>query len=205
MTKGLSADGPVIHPDCTIRNSDFGPWTEVGAGSVILNSTFGAYSYCTRLCDIANTTLGRFVNIAAMVRIGPTDHPMQRASLHHFLYRSADYWPDAEPDADFFAARAARRTTIGHDVWIGHGAIIRPEVRIGDGAVIGAGAVVTRDVPAYTIVTGMPAAPLRPRFPAEVAQGMQRLAWWDWDHDRLRAALPDFRSLSAAEFLEKYA
>lgn len=205
MAKTLSADGALIHDGCTITNSHFGPWTEVGRHSVILNSTLGAYSYCTRLCDIANTTIGKFVNIAAMVRIGPTDHPMDRASLHHFLYRSGDYWPDAEPDQDFFAARAARRTTIGHDVWIGHGAIVRPEVSIGDGAVVGAGAVVTRDVPAYTIVTGVPAAPLRKRFPDEIAEGLQRLAWWDWDHDRLREALPDFRALGAAQFLAKYA
>jgi len=205
MTKELSAGKPLIHPDCTIHNSDFGPWTEVGHGSVILNSSFGAYSYCTRLCDIANTTLGKFVNIAAMARIGPTDHPMSRASLHHFLYRSADYWPDEANDGEFFAARAARRTTIGHDVWIGHGAIIRPEVAVGDGAVIGAGAVVTRDVPPYTIVAGVPAAPMRPRFPTDVAEGLQRLAWWDWDHDALRRALPDFRTMPAEDFLAKYA
>ncbi len=106
---GLSPDGPLIHPGCDIRGSNFGPYTEIGADSVILNSSFGAYSYCTRLCDIANAGIGRFVNIAAMVRIGPTDHPMARASQHHFLYRSSNYWPEAEPDAAFFAARAARR------------------------------------------------------------------------------------------------
>jgi len=205
MTKGLTPEGPLIHPGCTIRNSDFGPWTEVGRDSVILNSSFGAYSYCTRLCDIANTTIGKFVNIAAMARIGPTDHPMDRASLHHFQYRSNDYWPDAEPDEAFFAARAARRISIGHDVWIGHGAIIRPEVTIGNGAVIGAGAVLTRDVVPYTIVAGVPAAPIRARFPDDVADGLQRLAWWDWDHDALRDALPDFRALSGAAFLAKYA
>ncbi|MGY6411178.1 MAG: chloramphenicol acetyltransferase [Alkalilacustris sp.] len=203
MTK-LSPDGPLIHRGCDIRESEFGPFTEIGRDSVILNTSFGAYSYCARLCDIANTSVGKFANIAAMVRLGPTDHPMDRASLHHFLYRSDNYWPDAEPDAAFFAARAARRLEIGHDVWIGHGAVVRPELRVGDGAVIAAGAVVTRDVAPYTIVAGVPARPIRPRFAARVAGRLQRLAWWDWDHDRLRAALPDFRALEIEAFLEKY-
>lgn len=204
MTKDLSEEGPLIHPGCDIRNSSFGPWTEVGRDSCIVDSSFGAYSYCTRLCDIANTSLGKFVNIAAMCRIGPTDHPMERASQHHFLYRSADYWEGVPNDAAFFAARSARRTTIGHDVWIGHGAIIRPEVTIGNGAVVGAGAVVTRDVAPYTIVAGVPATTIRLRFASEVAEGLSRLAWWDWTHARLRSALPDFRRLGAAAFVAKY-
>ena len=200
----LSAEGPLIHPGCDIRNSRFGPFTEVGRDSVVVNSEFGAYSYCTRLCDIANTTIGKFVNIAAMVRLGPTDHPMARASQHHFLYRSENYWPDAAPDAGFFAARQARRLRIGHDVWIGHGAIVRPDVTVGDGAVIAAGAVVTRDVAPYSIVAGVPAREIRRRFPAPVAERLARLAWWDWDHDRLRDVLPDFRALEVEAFLEKH-
>lgn len=76
---------------------------------------------------------------------------------------------------------------------------------IGDGAVIGAGAVVSRDVAPYTIVGGVPAKLIRERLSPETAAAMQRLAWWDWDHLRLRRALEDFRELDAAAFLEKYA
>jgi phosphonate metabolism protein (transferase hexapeptide repeat family) len=204
MTRQLSPEGALVHPDCTIRDSDFGAYTEIGARCVILNSTMGDYSYCARGCDIANARIGKFVNIAANVRIGPTDHPMDRASLHHFLYRSDMYWPEEEPDSRFFEARAARRVTIGHDVWIGHGAIIRPEVTIGHGAVVGAGAVVTRDVAPYTVVVGVPAEKLRRRFPKQVARRLTELAWWDWDHDRLRLALSDFRQMDVERFLQKY-
>lgn len=200
----LSPDGAVIHPDCQIVNSTFAPWTEVGAGSRILNSTFEAYSYCDRLSDIANTTVGKFANIAAMTRIGPTDHPMANASLHHFLYRSSYYWDDIPDDAAFMAHRASRRTVIGPDTWLGHGVIVKPEVTIGAGAVIASGAVVTKDVPPYMIMAGLPAQPLRPRFAPEIADRLMALAWWDWSHDRLRAALMDFRSLKAEAFLEKY-
>ncbi len=200
----LSADAPVLHIDATAVNSRFGAYCAVGESARILNSSFGDYSYCERFCDIANTTIGKFANIAAMVRIGPTDHPMTTASLHHFLYRSEYYWDDVAADEDFFAARAARRTEIGHDTWIGHGAIVKPEIRIGNGAIVAAGAVVTHDVPDWMIVAGCPARPLRPRFSPEIGARLTRLAWWDWDHDRLRQALPDFRHLSAAEFLDRY-
>jgi len=200
----LSADAPYLHPDCEISYSEFGAFVEIGQGSRVQGSAFLDYAYCDRYADIANTTVGKFANIAAFARIGPTDHPMDHASLHHFLYRSSYYWPDAEDDPAFFAARAARRTILGPDCWIGHGAIIRPEVKVGAGAVVAAGAVVTRDVAPYMIVAGVPAVPLRARFAPGTADRMLALAWWDWPHDRLRQALDDFRALKAEAFLERY-
>lgn len=200
----LSAGRPHVHPGCRIVNSAFGAWCEVGEGSRVLNSTFHDYAYCDRFADIANTTVGRFANIAAMTRIGPTDHPFAHAAQHHFLYRSSYYWEDAEDDAAFFAARAARRTELGADCWIGHGAIVKPEVTVGIGAVVAAGAVVTRDVAPFMIVAGCPARPLRARFDARTIDRLLALAWWTWDHARLRAALHDFRSLRAEDFLDRY-
>jgi phosphonate metabolism protein (transferase hexapeptide repeat family) len=200
----LSALSPLVHPGCTISGSTFGAYCEVGEGARVLNSSFGDYAYCDRLADIANTAVGKFANIAAMTRIGPTDHPMHLASLHHFLYRSSYYWEDAGDDGDFFSRRAARRTVLGPDTWVGHGAIIRPDVTVGAGAVVAAGAVVTRDVAPYMIVAGVPAVPLRARFPEALAQRLLALAWWDWDHARLRASLADFRALPAEAFVEKY-
>lgn len=204
MMPKLSPEKPLVHPGCQIVNSSFGAWCEVGEGSRVLNSTFEDYAYCDRLSDITNATVGKFANIAAMTRIGPTDHPMANASLHHFLYRSSYYWDDAEDDADFMAHRSGRRTMIGPDTWLGHGVIVKPEVTIGAGAVIASGAVVTKDVPPYMIMAGIPAQPLRARFATGVADRLMALAWWDWPHDRLRSALTDFRSLQAEAFLEKY-
>jgi phosphonate metabolism protein (transferase hexapeptide repeat family) len=200
----LSADAPLIHPDCEIVGSTFGAFVEIGRGSRLVNAEFLDYAYCDRFADIANTTVGKFANIAALTRIGPTDHPMAQASQHHFLYRSSYYWPDAQDDAGFFAARAARRTVLGPDCWIGHGAIVRPDVTVGAGAVVAAGAVVTKDVAPYTIVAGVPATTLRRRLPEAVGERLLALAWWDWPHDRLRAALDDFRTLPAEAFLDKY-
>ncbi|MBB1248533.1 hypothetical protein H2O14_06945 [Rhizobium sp. G21] len=104
-----------------------------------------------------------------------------------------------------FEWRRGNRVVIGHDVWLGHGVTVLPGVTIGNGAVVGAGAVVSRDVAPYTIVGGVPARLIRERFDRIVAEKYERLAWWDWDHDRLRAALDDFRSMTAEEFLARHA
>ena len=200
----LSATAPLLHPGAEVHASTFGAYVEIGRDARIVQSQFEDYAYCDRGADIANTTVGRFANIAAMTRIGPTDHPWRNAAQHHFLYRSSYYWDDVADDAEFFAARAARRTVLGPDCWIGHGAVIRPEVTLGAGAIVASGAVVTKDVAPFMMVAGVPAKPLKSRFAAPVADRLLALAWWDWDHDRLRSALTDFRALHAEAFLEKY-
>ena len=117
----LMADAPFLHPECEINDVTFGRYTEVGRGSRLAHSHLGDYSYCDRYADIANATVGKFSNIAAFVRIGATDHPMEKASLHHFHYRSASYFEDAADDEAWFDHRRSRRAVIGHDTWLGHG------------------------------------------------------------------------------------
>lgn len=199
----LKPDEPTILEGCSITESIFGAYCEVGQGSRIAFTTFGDCSYCDRICDIANATVGKFANIASIVRVGATDHPLDRASLHHFMYPSASIWEDAEDDAKWFAKRRARQVSIGHDTWIGHNAQIKPETKIVHGAVVASGAIVTKDVEPYTIVAGTPAKVLRLCQPREIADRLIALAWWDWDHDALRAALEDFRELKAEAFLER--
>lgn len=200
----LSQETPVIHPDCQITDSDLGAYVEIGKGSRVAHSVIGDYSYCDRFSDIANARIAKFSNIAAHTRIGATDHPLDTASLHHFLYRSDDYWDDASRDAAFFEHRKSRVATIGNDTWIGAGAMIKPDVTLGDGVVVAAGALVTKNVDPYTIVAGTPAKPLRLRQPRQIADRLIALAWWDWSHSDIRDALDDFRTLPAEAFLEKY-
>jgi phosphonate metabolism protein (transferase hexapeptide repeat family) len=195
---------PFIHPEASVRDSKLGAYTEVGARTKLLEVEFGDYTYVVNDSDIAYTTVGKFCSIAAMTRINPGNHPMMRASQAHFTYRASAYFPGEADEAEFFAWRRAQHVTIGHDVWIGHGAIILAGRSIGTGAVVAAGAVVTKDVPDYTIVAGNPARAIRRRFPEDIAARLQRLAWWDWSHEQLRAALPDFRRLPIDAFLDKY-
>jgi phosphonate metabolism protein (transferase hexapeptide repeat family) len=204
MTKKLGLE-PLIHETARVVNSVLGRYTEVADRCRLDEVEMGDYSYIMQDGAVWCATIGKFANIAAAVRINATNHPTWRPTLHHFTYRAADYFDGAENDHDFFTWRRENRVTIGHDVWIGHGSTVLPGVTVGDGAVIGAGAVVSKDVAAYTIVGGVPAKLIRERFPKPVADRMQALAWWDWDHDRLFAALEDFRQLDAEEFLAEYA
>ena len=202
MTK-LSIE-PLIDPTAKVRDCTLGRYTEIAEFCRVSETELGDYSYIEAASMVWCAKIGKFANIAASVRINATKHPMWRATLHHFTYRAGDYWPDAQDETDFFSWRRENRVTIGHDVWIGHGATLLPGVTIGNGAVIGAGAVVSKDVAPYTIVGGVPATPIRERFPKEIAARFEALAWWNWEHDALRAALEDFRALDAEAFLSKY-
>jgi phosphonate metabolism protein (transferase hexapeptide repeat family) len=195
---------PLIDPTATVCDAVLGRYTEVGARTSVTSSTMGDYSYVVNDSDITGTKIGKFCSIAAMTRINPGNHPMTRATQSHMTYRASWYFAGESDDEDVFAWRRAHPVTIGHDVWIGHGAIILPGVTIATGAVIAAGAVVTHDVAAYIIAAGVPATPLRPRATEALAHRLERLAWWDWDHERLRHALPDFRTLTIEAFLDKY-
>ncbi|MBR1217536.1 chloramphenicol acetyltransferase [Bradyrhizobium sp. U87765 SZCCT0131] len=201
--KALSVT-PLIDPTAQLRDCTLGAYCEVGARTQLLDVAMGDYSYVVNDSQITYTTIGRFCSIAAMTRINPGNHPMHRATQSHFTYRSSAYFPGESDDADFFAWRRDHHVGIGHDVWIGHGAVILPGRQIGIGAVIAAGAIVTKDVPAYTIVAGNPARPVRRRFAEDIASRLLALEWWEWDHEELRAALPDFRHLAIEDFLDKH-
>src|SRR5262245_10388912 len=195
---------PLIDPTASVRDSRLGVYSEVGARTKLLEVELGDYSYVVNDSDIAYTTVGKFCSIAAMTRINPGNHPMQRASQSHFTYRASRYFEGERDEEEFFSWRRAQLVIIGHDVWIGHGAIVLAGRNVGTGAVIAAGAVVTKNVAPYVIVAGNPARVIRPRFPAHTVERLQRLAWWNWSHERLHAALPDFRRLPIESFLARH-
>ena len=195
---------PRIDPTATVKDASLGIWTAIGARTSVQETTFGDYSYASNDCDIIYSKIGKFCSIASHVRINPGNHPLERAALHHFTYRSRYYDLHPEDDREFFNWRRNHTVILGDDVWIGHGAILLPGVRIGTGGAVGAGAVVTRDVPPFTIVAGVPAKTIRRRVSPEVEAALMRVRWWDWTHERLAAAIDDFRMLDAADFAAKY-
>lgn len=168
------------------------------------DSTLGDYSYVERHSEVIYADIGKFCALASDVSVNALNHPMDRVSQHKFTYRPNEYFLGAKLDHAFREARKQKRVTIGHDVWIGHGATILAGVKIGHGAVIAAGAVVTKDVEPYTIMAGVPARFLRWRFLPDIAGRLIALAWWDWDHDRLAEAVPAMQNLSPEAFLRRY-
>lgn len=201
-SKQLS-EAPYLHSEAAVVDSRLGAYTEVGPRTRIEESVMGDYSYITNDGNVIYAQIGKFCSIAAMVRINPGNHPMHRASQHHFTYRSRQFGM-GDDDTAIFEWRRSKPVVIDHDVWIGHGVVIMGGVTIGSGAVVGAGAVVTKDVPPYTIMAGVPAAKLRDRYPSEIKEALLRMQWWDWRHEQLAAAMEDFRELDIEAFVTKY-
>ena len=196
-------DTPSIHRTASVRATTFGRWCEVGARTKVAESSFGDYSYVVNDSDIIYATIGRFCSVAAHTRLNPGNHPLDRVMLSHVSYRSSAYGlgPD---DPGFFDWRRSSPVTLGHDVWVGHGAVVLPGVTVGTGAAVGAGAVVTKNVPEFAVAVGNPARVLRKRFSDAVVADLLRIAWWNWPHERIGAAMHDFRTLGAEEFCRRH-
>lgn len=194
---------PVIGKETNIKNSTLGYACEIGDRCKVVETSLDDFSYLSSDSDVINTRIGKFCSIASHTRINPGNHPLPRVALHHFTYRASRYG-FGQDESEFFEWRASSPVTIGHDVWLGHGVVVLPGVSIGNGAAIGAGTIVTKDVEPYAIVVGNPGKPLRKRFSNETIEGLESLAWWDWEPRVLADRLLDFRQLSAEAFVEKY-
>lgn len=134
--------------------------------------------------------IGRYCSIAKTVRSAPINHPVEAITTHPALYERKFGVVDADIHYD-------DPQVIEDDVWIGHHAIILPGCRrIGRGSIIGAGAIVTRDVPRYAIVAGNPARVLRERFPRDVQAALERSRWWELDLAGLRTLVQDNPALA---------
>ncbi|WP_442904748.1 CatB-related O-acetyltransferase [Glycomyces sp. MUSA5-2] len=124
--------------------------------------------------------IGRYCALATGTRfiMAGADHPMVGVSTFPFAIFGGD-WTESTLDI-VMNVESRGDTTVGNDVWLGYNTTVMPGVTIGDGAIIASGAVVTADVPPYTIVGGNPAKPIRKRFSDEEIELLLRAAWWDW-------------------------
>jgi acetyltransferase-like isoleucine patch superfamily enzyme len=184
--------------------------------AIVHSCVLGAFSYAVSGYFFA-CKIGRYVSIGENVQAGRSDHPLDWLSTSPFQYLHKSELFDVGTNftgGESYAAlgratyditrppTAIKPIEIGHDVWIGHGAYIKPGVKIGNGAIVAAHAVVTRDVPPYAVVAGNPARVKKMRFDENVIEALERLQWWQyalWDlkdiaFDRVELAIEQIGS-----------
>lgn len=167
----------------------------------IYSSTIGRYSYTGKNTIILHAIIGSFCSISWNVTIGGGNHDYARVCQHSLLY---DAQSGIRPDGvEESYDRFSKPLVIGNDVWIAAGAVIMRGVTIGDGAVIAANAVVTKDVPPYAIVAGSPAKIIKYRFTEDIIELLTQLRWWEWpikkikQHYSLLSEQPELETLVA--------
>lgn len=138
--------------------------------------------------------IGKFCSIACGAKFIFTsaNHSMKSLATYPFPIFADEWGLDWKNVTDAWDNKGD--IVIGNDVWIGYEAVIMPGVHIGDGAIIGTRAVVTKDIPPYTIVGGVPAREIRKRFQLATVEALERLQWWDWPYEKIKRHLPEIMS-----------
>lgn len=172
-----------------IRNAKIHKKAAVGNSARIINSTVDRYTYIYG-SSVIRAEVGAFCSIAAGCTIGGGKHPTDWVSTSPVFYRGRNVLKTNYTQNEF---SEYAHTVIGNDVWIGSKCLIKGGVTIGDGAVIGMGSVVTRDVPSYEIWAGNPARCIRKRFDDETIKKLKEVQWWNWDEEKLSRYGDSFR------------
>lgn len=177
-------------------SSTFEGYNSIGRRSLIINSSLSRFTYVSADTKIINSQIGSFCSIGQEVLIGGlATHPLDWLSSHPAFYSTKKQANFTFVTKDLIQEQNS--VEIGHDVWIGARAMILDNCKIGNGAVIAAGAVVVKDVPAFAIVGGVPAKIIRYRFTPEKIQAIEKSKWWE-------RSLQDIGSLKVqpSEFFE---
>jgi acetyltransferase-like isoleucine patch superfamily enzyme len=157
-------------------------------GTLTHSCSLDAFSYISPNCILHAVDIGRYCSIGDAVAI-LSNHPTDRLSTHPFTYESifaGEYSGETLHQLPF--SDKLPRTTIGHDVWIGSNVKIIAGVAIGDGCIVGAGSLVTKDLPPFSIVGGVPAKLIRMRFDDHLIERIQSTRWWQFN--LLNVSLP---------------
>ena len=155
----------------------------ISRGTYVNNNVeIGDFSYVNENSSIVDVVIGKFCSISSNVYVSPFQHNHQLITTHPFLYNSF-YRLASTPLVTF---KDNKITKIGNDVWVGLNVVIMRGIVIGDGAVVAAGSILTKDVPPYEIWGGVPARFIKKRFNSEVIAALQKIKWWDWPIEKIR-------------------
>lgn len=195
-----------LYDRAEVRNSKLGDYVNIGNDSIIdtsvlkgnnsinrrnflIRAEIGLFSYTGLNTSIRTAKVGNFCSISWNVSIGGGNHPMDRVTTHvlsRFSHLDKGFW-DKSLFGDDIKRVSSELCEIGNDVLITSGAQVLRNVKIGNGAVIGAGAVVTKDVEPYSIVAGVPAKKIKMRFDDKTIEALEEIQWWNWPIDIIRA------------------
>lgn len=166
----------------SITESKISGRSKICSGTQVNYSSFGKYSYCGHNCFFLKSNIDSYVSIADNCRIGGGTHPISRVSTSPVFHQGRNI---INKNFQLFNTPETDITSINSDVWIGANVIVISGITIGVGAIIGAGSVVTHDVPPYEIWAGNPARKIRERFDKETREFLLSTRWWTWDDQKI--------------------
>ncbi len=178
----------------SIKNSKIHKTSKVCSGSNIINTNMEEYSYIGNNCTVVNTNIGSFCSIADDCKIGLAMHPIEWVSTSPVFH---DGYNVLRKNFSNHTFNPFNTTSIGCDVWIGANCLVKSGVKIGNGAIVGMGSVVTKDVDPYTIVAGNPAKIIRMRFPEDMAHYLERIKWWELKEEEIQILAKDFNDIDS--------
>lgn len=182
-----------------VRGARLSQNVRIGAHCNSQKGGIGPYSYMGDYCELPQTEIGKFCSIAAHVTLAAGNHPVEYLSTSPYTYspiKNSFTEKQLYPQEFFYTDEKHKYLCkIGNDVWIGTGAMLvcgSKALNIGNGAVVAAGAVVTKDVPPYAVVVGCPARVLKYRFSDEMISKLEKEKWWDKDEEWIRKSVEKF-------------
>ena len=188
----------VIGEDSVLNNCQIGNYCKLNRNTMLGNTKIGDYTYAGMRLTAFHSLIGKFCSISWNVTIGGANHDYNKLTTHAMLYNKQFGMTDT-PLYDRFN----NSCVIGNDVWIGAGAQVLRGTNIGDGAVIAAGAVVTRDVEPYSIMAGVPAKKIGQRFNNTIIDKLEEIKWWDFDSAIIKENITLFNEVPGEYLIKK--
>jgi acetyltransferase-like isoleucine patch superfamily enzyme len=174
----------VFYPHAIVdKKTTLGKHVVIFSDVTVTNSKIGDHTFIQRNSNVNHAVIGKFCSIAMGVNIGLGQHPTGSVSTHPAFYSNTQPLAKTFSEKDNF--EPFRQTIIGHDVWIGQNAMIMDGIKVGTGAVIAAGSVVTKDIESYAITGGIPAKTIRYRFREKIRNRLLSSKWWNMTNEML--------------------
>jgi acetyltransferase-like isoleucine patch superfamily enzyme len=193
-------DHVIISSSCGIYSSQIADHVKIYGRTNLSHTSIGRFSYIASDTSLSQVTMGNFCSIGPECILGYGNHPTDFVSTSPVFFSTLKQCGISFSEQDYFQER--KKIEIGHDVWLGARVFVKDGVKIGHGAIIGAGAIVVKDVPDYAIVGGVPAKLIRFRFTSEIIKKLLEIKWWDWSEYDLRQAQHLFSQNDINAFLE---